>query len=811
MTFSLLAVTFKLPSLFASGLQRLLLSRILLVTVGPLVGVALVAALVSNNLIQAQFVDDALGEANDLSIAINNKALLAARTANLVAGLPTTKELVAQGNPDALTAYLLPMKSRVSVDTLDMVDTSGRIIAGAQDLPGNRQLPEALLRRTEAAAEKAWALVDEPEGLTLRAIALVRGLSGEPIGMIEVGSLLGASFLKSVNGKGDNILVLAADGATRSATVPVEDLAVPGQEVNIDPQSPRVRAVTLQGQRYFAVFRELEFHSDEQITLGVLVPLARVEASRRTIVLALALAAVGLTAVGIGLSLFLAKKITAPLSALSDAAARIQKGDLNARVEHRSDHEIGVMETAFNMMADALTERDQERKVFEERLVEMATLDPLTGIPNRRSLEDTLERTVSQATPERSSALIYLDLDQFKLVNDTTGHHSGDQLLVVVADLLQKTLRKEDFLARLGGDEFAVVLNDVALESAVALAERLRQAVDRFRFSVNGRRFELSLSAGVALIDGQQSAAEVLARADMACYGAKTSGRNRVEPYREGANIVTGLSGDAEWSLELKDALQENRLRLVFQPIVSVNNGRVSSYEALLRLLGRDGRVILPMTFIPAAERTGLMQTIDEWVIMAAMRYSAGERAQGRPIDLAINLSGVTLRNPRCLAYVREALAMTNAEPRSLIFEITETALMSDLDIVKVTLESLRTAGCRFSLDDFGSGFSSFGYLAELPVDVLKIDGSFIHDLARNLVHQRIVRAIAEVAHSLEKSTVAEWVEDVQSFKLLRKLRVDFAQGYYIGRPSDPKENAHELVLPTSAFRARRQRLPLPV
>ncbi|MEX2238763.1 MAG: PAS domain S-box protein [Dehalococcoidia bacterium] len=427
----------------------------------------------------------------------------------------------------------------------------------------------------------------------------------------------------------------------------------------------------------------------------------------------------------------------------------------------------------------------RERKRYEARLVYLAQHDSLSGLPNRFSLEGRLKTAVARAKRGNPSALLYLDLDQFKVVNDTLGHAGGDRLLIALASSLRRVVREEDVVARLGGDEFAVLLHDVRSAEALAIAEKIRARISSLRHVESGHVFYPRVSIGIATISGEESDAEVLAHADLACYSAKARGRNRVEFHRAGSEELEMLSGDARWAVQLNDALRGDRFRLLYQPVVNVADGKIDHYEALIRLVAADGQLIEAGTFIAAAERVGLIQEIDRWVIREGMDRMRREQAAGHPFRVAINLSGISLREQTMLGYIWHELEAFPLDPTLLSFEITETAVMTNLTEAAANIRALRASGCRFALDDFGSGFSSFAYLSELPVDSLKIDGRFIRDLATNPVSQAIVRSINDVAHATGKSTTAEFVENEATLEQIRLIGVDLAQGYYLGVPSE--------------------------
>ncbi len=781
------ALRARLSSLYSGTMLRMLVSLILLITIIPPAILVTVALQVSNGLLQERFEEQARGMAGQVSADIAERAAYTSRTANLLAGLPSTRVLAERGDERQLVAYMVPMKSRLRVDVLNVTDTSGSIIARAQDSQGRGKLPAPLLQRAQATADKAWALFDEPDGLMIRAITAIRGTAAEPIGMVEVGVILDTTLLQSAFVESGSHLVLVWNGAVKASTISVDDVAVLPTVEQVEAQTGDKLStiIALNGERYFAVFSIVRTHTDTPGMVGVLIPLAPVDRARNVLLAVLGALLVLLVIVTLLLAYGSARKLTAPLDKLATAAKRIQEGDLRARVAVHSRNEIGILERAFNTMAESLSKREQERERQEAQLAHMATHDSLTGLPNRVVLAEALRTAVAAARRNHAGALLYIDLDQFKMVNDTFSHGCGDRLLVAVAGLLRGALRAEDLVARLGGDEFAALLIDVDPRQAMALAEKLRRIVGDYRFAEDGVHVDVGASIGVAIINGSAPDSEILAQADMACNAAKANGRNRVEFYDTGTPNLAGISGDAHWSSELKDALRENRLHQVYQPVISIDTRRVLYYEALLRLRMGDGTTALPGAFIGAAERVGLIQDVDMWVVRKALDRVKAEKDAGRRLKVAVNLSALTFRSRSIGDDLSRELEARQIEPSTLFIEITETAAIGDLGAPTRAIDTLSSIGCSFALDDFGKGFASFDHLAHLPCELVKIDGSFVLDMNHDISHRAIVRAVNEVAHSLDKQTIAEWVEDADTLNTLRSMGVDYAQGYYVGRPME--------------------------
>ncbi len=429
-----------------------------------------------------------------------------------------------------------------------------------------------------------------------------------------------------------------------------------------------------------------------------------------------------------------------------------------------------------------------ERKAMMENLRNMAEHDSLTGLFNRAYFHAVLDRTVTEVKENLRPhcALFYLDLDNFKYVNDTLGHAAGDKLIVEVSKLLIQRTRRSDLVARLGGDEFVVLVNQANLEQIPKIAESFRLLLAEYAFHFNGRTVDIGCSIGVAIITQEMgSSSEVMSQADLACHLAKRGGRNRVHIFtRENDQDVHTMSIDIGWSRRIKQALEHNRFVLAAQPIVDTQHRNTVSFEILLRMLDEDGTVIMPAGFLPTAERFGLSAEIDAWVIRHAIQHLAYVRSQGANIRYALNLSGQSITAPLIAELIPAMLHQTGLEPAALTFEITETAAIGDMTMATTLLSHLRSLGCQTALDDFGSGMSSFAYLRELPVDIVKIDGRFVRNLAENNIDQAMVKAMNEIAHAMGKQTVAEFVEAEIHFQVLRELGVDFGQGYYLGKPA---------------------------
>ena len=433
------------------------------------------------------------------------------------------------------------------------------------------------------------------------------------------------------------------------------------------------------------------------------------------------------------------------------------------------------------------TARDiTEQKAFQHQLSYHAEHDLLTGIFNRHYFQEELERTVARVARNGSEcALFYIDLDQFKYINDTLGHAAGDRLLVDVATLLAAHVREGDLLARFGGDEFTLLLYNIDKQDVLRAADKFRSLCDNFRFTEDGKSFNISCSIGIAMIDAQVTSAEkLLSHADIACHTAKKQGRNRAKIYDPADLGKADMAADMNWASQVREMLEHDKFQLVYQPIVAADSGTINDYEVLVRMICDDGQIILPGGFMPAAERFGLIHSVDRWIVSRAIKQLASLHASGHRISFSINLSGKAFEDTTLLPLIQDLLTSTALDPTWVTFEITETAAIDNLAAAEEFITALKDIGCQFALDDFGSGFSSFAYLKHLPVDKLKIDGSFVKGMAHSSVDQAMVESMNQIAHALGKRTVAECVENAETLVLLKEMGVDLAQGNYLGRPS---------------------------
>ncbi|HTI47365.1 MAG TPA: EAL domain-containing protein [Casimicrobiaceae bacterium] len=490
--------------------------------------------------------------------------------------------------------------------------------------------------------------------------------------------------------------------------------------------------------------------------------------------------------------------------ALADPVARALregcavKSEGNVALRRRDDSPVAIdysaapiRDRAGTTVGVVLVFHDMSReRQYASRLAHLASHDALTGLPNRREFERRVSAILREARDRPGSyAVLYLDLDEFKLVNDTCGHAAGDELLRQVSALLRQRLREMDTLARLGGDEFGVLLAHCAPASALRVAETLRKTIGDFHFVWKQRPFRVHVSIGlVSLGQGTRTLAQVLSAADAACYIAKDKGRNRVQVWSSESDELAVRHGEMEWASRLHGALERNRFCLYAQPLQAVRreSGHTRYTELLLRLTDDNGEIVPPMSFIPAAERYHLMPAVDRWVVATAFGIMAQYAEAGLLDSLgicAINVSGASLSDDEFLDYVQQQFVHHRIPHAAVCFEITETTAVTSLNKAVEFMTALRGCGCRFALDDFGVGVSSFTYLKHLPVDFLKIDGAFVKDLLQDPVDRAMVEAINRIGHLMGKLTIAESVENTATLEALRGIGVDYAQGFGIAAP----------------------------
>jgi diguanylate cyclase (GGDEF)-like protein/PAS domain S-box-containing protein len=449
------------------------------------------------------------------------------------------------------------------------------------------------------------------------------------------------------------------------------------------------------------------------------------------------------------------------------------------------------MQIAGVVLYTAIVDDISERRAVMEHLRHLAEHDSLTGLYNRQYFNEEMERSFAHARrhSDYRCACIYIDLDNFKYVNDAFGHLEGDRLLIGIANILKTRTRKSDVLARLGGDEFALLLNNVDKQQALMVAENYRQAIADFVFVVDGKHIDAGCSIGIALyevdIDNKDG---LLARADIACHMAKRAGRNRIYLFEhDDKNHIESFHEEMGWARRIRHALENDDFVFASQPMLQLRDETIFSHELLLRMLDpRTSQHLLPGAFLKAAERFGLMPEIDRWVIEHAFSWlNEHSKYETRKLSYFINLSGKSIGDSELLQFIKRMLPTLEISPQRIIFEITENVAIANLEHAKYFLHELRRLGFRTALDDFGVGYSSFSYLRELNVDFVKIDGSFINTMHTDDLNLALVQAINDICHLLGKQTIAEFVQNDFALKLLKEIGVDYAQGYYIAAVTD--------------------------
>jgi diguanylate cyclase (GGDEF)-like protein len=426
----------------------------------------------------------------------------------------------------------------------------------------------------------------------------------------------------------------------------------------------------------------------------------------------------------------------------------------------------------------------------ESELRFLADHDSLTGLLNRRRFRSELDQYVSfTARYGGRGAVMVIDIDGLKEVNDKLGHQAGDRLIRRVADVLRERVRATDLVARLSGDEFSVLMPQTDTAGALQLGEDLRSQVAE-GFSQSAETAPASISVGITMFGGQGGAGSeaVLLAADQAMYQAKEEGRNRIMLFNAPGEAADTAQRAQTTSARIRDALTQDRLRLATQPIRSLADGEIERYELFLRMTGESGELLPAASFIEVAERSGMVQELDRWVVARALEMMAERERAGNPVSLHMNLSGASMTDLSVLEFIERRLDEGDADPSRCTFEITQTARVDDYETAGAFADRLTEFGCEVAIDDYGAGFSPFAYLKKVPFDVIKIDGTFVRDMSRSDADQLVVKAIVEIARGLGKRTIAEFVEDEDTTKMLREYGVDMAQGFHLGRPVDAAE-----------------------
>jgi diguanylate cyclase (GGDEF)-like protein len=473
------------------------------------------------------------------------------------------------------------------------------------------------------------------------------------------------------------------------------------------------------------------------------------------------------------------RKALASISDLQEPIKELAKGNLGVKFEPAEHREISDIVEALETTATALGERDA-------KLLEMANHDSLTGLFNRRRFTEELKKEIIGVMRHgHASALLFVDLDQFKYINDACGHPAGDRLIRKVADELSRSVRRGDVVARFGGDEFAILVRRTDVHGAQSSAETILSNMRRLAHIEEEHVFHVHCSIGIAMLTGNNlHFDELINQADIACREAKSAGRNRLALFEFSEDAEKKDTADVGWINRLRKALDEDAFELRFQPINTIHSGETTHHEVLIRLRADDGTLVSPDAFLPSAMRFGLMTEIDFWMIENAAKAYAEHAVPMRVLKFSINLSANAFENDDLVNHVEASFRKYDVLPSDIILEITESLAVRRPLHVERQISALRELGCQFALDDFGTGYSSFGYLQKLQFDYIKIDGTFVEDLMNNPVDQKMIKLIAEIGHEAGMKTIAEYVQNAESLALLGELGVDLAQGYFVGRPT---------------------------
>ncbi len=491
-------------------------------------------------------------------------------------------------------------------------------------------------------------------------------------------------------------------------------------------------------------------------------------------------------------------KALASISNLQGPIQQLAEGNLDVKFEPAEHREISDIVEALATTATALGERDA-------KLLELANHDSLTGLFNRRRFVEELKKDIVGVMRHgHGSALLFIDLDQFKYVNDACGHPAGDRLIRKVADELRRSVRRDDVVARFGGDEFVILVRRSDAASARSTAQSILSNMRRMAHIEDEQMFHVHCSIGVTMLSGANlHYDDLINQADIACREAKSAGRNRMHFYEQSQDAQLSKTADMGWMNRLRTAIDEDGFELRFQPINDIDSGQTTHHEVLIRLRGEDGKLISPDAFLPSAVRFGLMTEIDFWMIRHAAKAYADFSEPNRVLKLSINLSANAFENDDLTDFVTKTFEENGVLPTDIILEITESLAVRRPAHVERQIAVLRELGCQFALDDFGTGYSSFSYLQKLKFDYIKIDGSFVQDLMNNPVDQKMIKLIAEIGKEAGMRTIAEYVQNARSLERLGELGVDMAQGYFVGRPTrHPKFRSSPISL--SARRTRK-------
>ncbi len=490
---------------------------------------------------------------------------------------------------------------------------------------------------------------------------------------------------------------------------------------------------------------------------------------------------------------WVSRSISQPIRELTAALKRFVVGNQHISQVKNTLPEIHSLQSTINEISREMqhVEADMRHRIqdAQAQLRYQARHDALTGLVNRQELERRLQQALEDVKQHRANHVFcYMDLDQFRVINDTCGHPAGDEMLRQISMILSQRIRAEDTFARLGGDEFGLLLSYCQVEKAIEIAAQLRQMVEAFRFMHEGRLFQTGISIGIVEITADlKDVGQITRHADAACYVAKDNGRNQIHLFHPEDDVLLKRHVEMEWVLRINEAIEHNDFVLYCQGIFPMQQKELPPfYEILIRKRDEHGGIIPPAEFLPSAERYQLMTKIDRWVIQhafMALQPLFKTQSGSKPFIVSINLSGMSLGDPTLLPYIKNCFATYEISPSQVCFEVTETSAIINIDHTIKLIKELQQIGTRFMLDDFGSGMSSFSYLKHLPVDFLKMDGAYVKDITSNKVDLAMAKAIQSVAESMEIQTIAEYVEDQATLDCLKEMGVAYAQGFYLNKP----------------------------
>ncbi len=495
---------------------------------------------------------------------------------------------------------------------------------------------------------------------------------------------------------------------------------------------------------------------------------------------------------------WVSRSISQPIREMTSALKKFMIGNQGVGPVKHTLPEIQTLRTTLNEISREMqhAEADMRDRIqdAQAQLRYQARHDALTGLVNRQELERRLQQALEDVKQHRASHIFcYMDLDQFRVINDTCGHLAGDEMLRQISMILSQRIRAEDTFARLGGDEFGLLLSYCEVEKAIEIAAQLRQMVETFRFMHEGRLFQTGISIGIVEITADlKDVGQITRHADAACYVAKDNGRNQIHLFHPEDDVLLKRHVEMEWVSRINEAIDHNDFVLYCQGIYPLQQRDLPPfYEVLIRKRDEQGGIIPPAEFLPSAERYQLMTKIDRWVIQhafMALQPLFKMQLQTKPFIVSINLSGMSLGDPTLLTYIKECFSTYDIPANHVCFEVTETSAIINIDNTIKLIQELKRMGTRFMLDDFGSGMSSFSYLKHLPVDFLKMDGSYVKDITHNKVDLAMAKAIQSVAESMEIETIAEYVEDLAALECLKEMGVGYAQGFYLNKPQPLSE-----------------------